>query len=136
MAGLSLRTTTPPIMLTIYHNPRCSKSRAALELVTRFAEHHDLHPNVVDYQKKPLSRLQLKELLRQLQSEKAASVRDMIRENEEAYATLDLAHADDEKLLDALAMHPILLQRPIVVFDNRAIIARPPELAHKVLIAP
>lgn len=122
-------------MLTIYHNPRCSKSRGALELATAFAERRGLDLQVVDYQKTPLTRAQLAQLHRLLQSEGAVPVRDMVRDGETAFAELRLADADDDALLDALAAHPILLQRPIVCFNERAVIARPPELAERILQA-
>lgn len=123
-------------MLTIYHNPRCSKSRGALDLTRQFAERHHLDLNIVDYQKTPPTRAQLAELHQILQSEGNTSVRAMVRDNEEEFAALRLANADDAALLDALAAHPILLQRPIVRFNSRAVIARPPELVETILIAP
>lgn len=123
-------------MPTIYHNPRCSKSREALALSETFAAQHGLELNVVDYQKTPLSRTQLAELHQLLQSEGAVSVRAMVRDNEDEYSELQLSQADDARLLDALASHPKLLQRPIVRFGQRAVIARPPELAQAILIAP
>ncbi|MBX9801012.1 MAG: arsenate reductase (glutaredoxin) [Burkholderiaceae bacterium] len=123
-------------MLTIYHNPRCSKSRAALALTEAFAAQHSLELNVVDYQKTPLSRAQLAELHQLLQSDGAVSVRAMVRDNEDEYKELQLDKADDTRLLDALASHPKLLQRPIVRFGLRAVIARPPELVQAILIAP
>ena len=123
-------------MLTIYHNPRCSKSRAALALTEAFATQQGLELNVVDYQKTPLSRAQLAELHQLLQSESAVSVRAMVRDNEDEYSELQLGKADDARLLDALASHPKLLQRPIVRFGQRAVIARPPELAQAILVAP
>ena len=123
-------------MLTIYHNPRCSKSRAALALTEAFAAQQGLELNVVDYQKTALSRAQLAELHQLLQSESAVSVRAMVRDNEDEYSELQLGKAGDARLLDALASHPKLLQRPIVRFGQRAVIARPSELAQAILIAP
>ncbi|RQO37438.1 arsenate reductase (glutaredoxin) [Herminiimonas sp. KBW02] len=123
-------------MLTIYHNPRCSKSRETLALSEAFAAQHGLELNVVDYQKTPLSRTQLAELHQLLQSEGAVSVRAMVRDNEDEFSELQLSHADDARLLDALASHPKLLQRPVVRFGQRAVIARPPELVQAILIAP
>jgi arsenate reductase len=123
-------------MLTIYHNPRCSKSREALALSVAFAAQHGLELNVIDYQKTALSRAQLAELHQLLQSEGAVSVRAMVRDNEDEYSELQLSQADDARLLDALASHPKLLQRPIVRFGQRAVIARPPELVQAILVAP
>lgn len=123
-------------MPTIYHNPRCSKSREALAQTETFAAQHGLELNVVDYQKTPLNRAQLAELHQLLQSESTVSVRAMVRDNEDEYKELQLDKADDARLLDALASHPKLLQRPVVVFGQRAVIARPPELVQAILIAP
>jgi arsenate reductase len=111
-------------MITIYHNPRCSKSRETLALV------ETLNPsgapvNVVEYLKTPPTVDELKLLHRQL----ARPVRDMLRDNEEPYKTLDLARADltEAQAYEAIAAHPILLQRPIVVYNDKAAIGRPPE---------
>jgi arsenate reductase len=110
-------------MITIYHNPRCSKSREALLLVQQFAERQNLSLQVVEYLKTPLNLAQLTQLHRQLGGE----VRDMVRDNEEQFAALNLAHADQAALLHALAQHPALLQRPIVSYREHAMIGRPPE---------
>jgi len=110
-------------MITIYHNPHCSKSREALAMVEQFAEQRDLEMTVVDYLKNPPSIAQLETLLEQL----GTSARDMVRENETEYAALNLAQADDATLLAAIAQHPRLLQRPIVSYAGRALIGRPPE---------
>ncbi len=120
-------------MLTIYHNPRCSKSREALELTQQFAAQQQLDLDVVDYQKTPLTLAQLTELHHVLQSEQAVSVLDMVRDNEDLFSTLSLKTASDEALLKVLATHPQLLQRPIVRFNQRAVIARPPELLNTIL---
>lgn len=113
-------------MLIIYHNPRCSKSRAALELTQQFAASHQLGLQVVDYQKTPLTLAQLTDLHRLLQAEKPVSVRDMMRSDDALFATT-LQQAGDAALLQALAAHPQLLQRPIVRYKEHALIARPPE---------
>ncbi|RQS67743.1 arsenate reductase (glutaredoxin) [Burkholderia sp. Bp8963] len=111
-------------MITIYHNPRCSKSRETLALV------ESLNPSgapvaVVEYLKTPPTVQELEALHRQL----GRPVRDMLRDNEELYKTLDLARADltDAQAYEAIAAHPILLQRPIVVYKGKAAIGRPPE---------
>lgn len=110
-------------MITIYHNPRCSKSREALAVVEDFAQAQKLPLTVVDYQETPLN----PEQLRKLQDQLGTAVSDMVRTNEEQYAALNLATADNAALLNALAAHPRLLQRPIVVYRDQALIARPPE---------
>ena len=109
--------------ITIFHNPRCSKSREALAITQRFAETHALTVDVVEYLKTPPSPEQLAALHRQL----GGALRDMVRSNEDEYAHLGLADADDEALLQAVSSHPILLQRPIVQYREAAMIGRPPE---------
>ncbi|OWW20781.1 arsenate reductase (glutaredoxin) [Noviherbaspirillum denitrificans] len=116
-------------MITIYHNPRCSKSREALSIVEAIATRKGLAVDVVEYLKTPPDVEQLEALRHMLR----CKVADMVRSNEEEFATLELAQADDAALLRAVAAHPKLLQRPIVVFGERAVIARPPELASGLL---
>ncbi|MDN7675000.1 arsenate reductase (glutaredoxin) [Burkholderia oklahomensis] len=111
-------------MITIYHNPRCSKSRETLALLETLNQTGEtIH--VVEYLKQPPTVAQLKVLHRQL----GRPVREMIRDNEALYKDLNLADADvsDAQLHDAIAEHPILLQRPIVVHGDKAAIGRPPE---------
>jgi arsenate reductase len=123
-------------MITIYHNPRCSKSREALERAQQFAAQQAIELSVIDYQKTPLTTSQLRALYQTLKTTSNVEVRSMVRAGEDIYATLNLANADDATLFDAIAAHPILLQRPIVTLNGRGIIARPPELVDQVLIAP
>lgn len=110
-------------MITIYHNPRCSKSREALTLVDQFAAAHHLTLDIVDYLKTPLSLPQLSALRDQL----GTGARGMVRDNEAEFTELNLAAADEAGLLAAIANHPKLLQRPIVVYRGQAMIGRPPE---------
>ena len=105
--------------MKIFHNPRCSKSREALALL----QDAGLAPEVIEYLKTPPDLGTLKALVRQL----GLPVRDLLRSSESLYAELGLADASDEQLLDALLHHPQLLQRPIVVRGEQALIARPPE---------
>ncbi|MBR8145573.1 arsenate reductase (glutaredoxin) [Burkholderia sp. AU19243] len=111
-------------MITIYHNPRCSKSRETLALVETLNS-IGTPVNVIEYLKTPPSVEELEALHRQL----ARPVRDMLRDGEEPYKTLDLARANltDADAYEAIAAHPILLQRPIVVYRGKAAIGRPPE---------
>lgn len=111
-------------MITIYHNPRCSKSRASLALVQEVAQQQKLALHIVDYLQTPPDLTQLQDLLQQL----GGDVQAMLRDNEEEYAALCLAQADPAAALAALASHPRLLQRPIISYQGRAVIARPPEL--------
>lgn len=115
--------------ITIYHNPRCSKSREALTLAQQFADANHLPIDIIDYQKTPLTLEQLSTLAQQLNG----SVHEMVRNNEEEYTALGLDNANDAALLQALAKHPKLLQRAIVVYRNRAVIGRPPERVHDLL---
>jgi len=112
-------------MITIYHNPRCSKSRAAFSLIEGFCQSNDEPVQLIEYLKQPPSVDQLAELHRML----GCPVRDMVRVDEAEYRELGLDRADvtDREIYDAIAKHPILLQRPIVVRDGRAVIGRPPE---------
>lgn len=116
-------------MIKIYHNPRCSKSREALLMVEQFCRQHDMPLEIVKYLEAPLTKSQLAALVENL----GTSVEAMVRENEDEYAAMGLSQADDETLLNALADCPKLLQRPIVVYRDKAVIARPPELLNDFL---
>ncbi|RON70179.1 arsenate reductase (glutaredoxin) [Pseudomonas fluorescens] len=107
--------------LTLYHNPRCSKSRGALELL----EARGLTPTVVRYLETPLSAAQIKALLGKL----GISARQLLRSGEEEYKTLNLADASlsEQHLIDAIAAHPKLMERPILEVGDKAVIGRPPE---------
>ncbi|MBB3167807.1 arsenate reductase (glutaredoxin) [Simiduia aestuariiviva] len=108
-------------MTTIYHNPRCSKSRETLALL----EAKGITPEIVRYLETPPSAAQIKTLLRQL----GLSARALLRTGEEAYKTLNLADTglSEQALIDAMAAHPKLIQRPIVVHGSKAAMGRPPE---------
>ena len=113
--------------LTLYHNPRCSKSRGALELL----EARGLSPNVVRYLETPPTAAQLSDLLTKLK----ISARQLLRTGEDEYKTLNLADSSlsDAQLIDAMAAHPKLIERPILVAGDRAIIGRPPENVLEIL---
>ncbi|SDZ89927.1 arsenate reductase (glutaredoxin) [Microbulbifer marinus] len=108
-------------MWTIYHNPRCSKSRQTLQLL----QENGIEPEVVLYLENPPSRDTLAELLQKL----GISARELLRTGEDAYKQLQLKDKslDEAQLLDAMVQHPILIQRPIVVKGNKAVLGRPPE---------
>jgi len=106
-------------MLTIYHNPRCSKSRQTLQLI----EQANKDVTIVEYLKKPLNIVQIEELIGLLN----ISPIEMMRTKEEDFKALSLKHANDEQLVQAMAAHPKLIERPIVTSENSAIIGRPPE---------
>lgn len=107
--------------LTLYHNPRCSKSRSALELL----EARGLTPNVVRYLETPLSAAQIKALLGKL----GISARQLLRSGEDEYKMLQLADESlsEAQLIDAIAQHPKLMERPILEVGDKAVIGRPPE---------
>ncbi|ERI49594.1 arsenate reductase (glutaredoxin) [Pseudomonas sp. NPDC077649] len=107
--------------LTLYHNPRCSKSRGALELL----EARGLQPTVVRYLETPPSAEQLKSLLGKL----GISARELLRSGEDEYKTLGLADASlsEAQLIEAMVRHPKLIERPILVAGDKAVIGRPPE---------
>lgn len=107
---------------SIYHNPRCSKSREALALL----QARGLNPLVIEYLKTPPDVAELQGLVALL----GLPARELLRSSEDEYQRLALANPSlgELDLLAAIAAHPILLQRPIVVQDRRALIARPPEL--------
>jgi arsenate reductase len=112
-------------MITIYHNPRCSKSRGACELLASTYNVANEPVEIIEYLKQPLSVSQLKTLNAAL----GCSVRDMLRDTEVVYQELGLDNRNlsDDQLYEAIAAHPVLMQRPIVVREGRAVIGRPPE---------
>ena len=116
---------TETAMITVYHNPRCSKSRGACELINDRLNQAGEAVKVVEYLKELPSIDALKALHKML----GGSVRAMIRDNEAPYKDLGLADPSlsDDQLYEAIAAHPILLQRPIVIRGGRAVIGRPPE---------
>jgi arsenate reductase len=107
--------------LTLYHNPRCSKSRGALDLL----EARGLQPTIVRYLETPLNVAQIKALLSKL----GISARQLLRTGEEEYKTLNLADASlsEQQLIEAIAAHPKLMERPILEAGDKAVIGRPPE---------
>lgn len=113
--------------LTLYHNPRCSKSRGALQLL----EDRGLTPTVVRYLDTPLDATQLQQLLGKL----GISARQLLRTGEDEYRTLNLAdeHLSEQQLIEAIVAHPKLMERPILAVGDRAVIGRPPEKILEVL---
>lgn len=108
--------------ITIYHNARCSNSRGALDILRE----RGLEPTIVDYIKHPLDAAQLTALVARL----GVPVRDLMRSKEAVYQELGLADQkrSDAELIAAIAAHPQLLNRPIVVTPKGARLCRPPEL--------
>lgn len=112
---------------TIYHNPRCSKSRQTLELITENGH----EPEVIEYLKTPPDAKTIKGLLKQL----GITPRELIRTKEAVFDELKLGGAEltDEQLINAMVENPILIERPIVVRGNKARMGRPPEQVLEIL---
>lgn len=108
-------------MLKIYHNPRCSKSREGCQILKDSNQDFE----IVEYLKNPLSANELKELIRILNIEPI----DLVRKKEDIwkanYAGKELS---DEEIIEAMTEHPKLIERPIVVKDDKAVVGRPPSL--------
>jgi arsenate reductase len=107
-------------MITLYHNPRCSKSRDALALLRE----HGHEPEVVLYLETPPTTKQLKVLLAQL----GISARELLRKGEDAYKELNLANEklSEAALVKAMVENPKLIERPIAILGDKAVIGRPP----------
>jgi arsenate reductase len=118
---------TPFMTITIYHNPRCSKSRETLRLL----EARGLEPVIVDYLKTPPTAAELKSILKQLGLKPDA----LLRKGEPLYAELGLKDRklDDDVLIALMVANPILIERPIVVAGGKAAIGRPPEKILEIL---
>lgn len=113
---------TPPIMtVTIYHNPRCSKSRATLALLTE----RGIAPTIVEYLETPPDAAELDRILHLLGLEP----RQLMRRGEAEYRDLGLDDAalSRDQLIQAMVSHPKLIERPIVLANGRAALGRPPE---------
>mgnify|MGYP000857481289 FL=1 len=108
-------------MATIYHNPRCSKSRQALGLL----EEKGIAPDIVLYLETPPDPKTLKTILKKL----GIHARDLLRKGEEEFRQLQLDNPSltDNDLIAAMCTHPRLIERPIVINGTRAVIGRPPE---------
>ncbi|MGE5475401.1 MAG: arsenate reductase (glutaredoxin) [Bacteroidales bacterium] len=105
--------------VTIYHNPRCSKSRETLQLI----EDRGLAPTVVEYLKAPPTADELTRILALLGKKPA----EIVRKKEAAEAGIDPAALSDAELVRAMVAHPAIIERPIVVAGDKAALGRPPE---------
>jgi arsenate reductase len=113
--------------VTIYHNPRCTKSRQTLALL----EKRGIKPKVIEYLVTPPTEAELKRLLKLL----GISPRELLRTKEEEYkqAQLDRPDVTDAEIIHALVKYPRLMERPIVVVGNKAVLGRPPENVLKII---
>lgn len=113
--------------VTIYHNPRCTKSRQTLALL----QEQGIEPEVVEYLKTPPDKNTLKRILSLLDMKP----RELMRRKEAAYKDLGLAHEglSEEELIAAMIDNPVLIERPIVLANGKAAIGRPPEQVLEIL---
>ena len=113
--------------ITIYHNPRCSKSRQALEIIRESGQ----EPEIIEYLKTPLDEEAISTLLDRLNMPPQA----VLRKSESLYKERQLGTLDfsREALIRIMAQNPVLIERPIVVTDKGARIARPPEVVKDIL---
>lgn len=113
--------------VTIYHNPRCSKSRQTLELL----HNQGIEPVVVEYLKTPPTPEELSEILQLL----GQTPRDLMRQKEPEYQDNGLGdpNLSQEQLIETMCAYPILIERPIVLANGKAAVGRPPEKVQKIL---
>ena len=113
--------------ITIYHNPKCSKSRQTLELL----QQNGITPAIIEYLKTPPTAETLKAILAQL----GMAPRDLMRKKETIYAENDLDNPSlsDDDLIGFMIAHPILIERPIVLAHGKAALGRPPEQVLNIL---
>jgi len=113
--------------VSIYHNPRCSKSRRTLELLTE----RGIKPEIILYLETPPDAVQLRGIITML----GITPRQLLRAGESEYRQLglDTDELGDEEIIAAMISHPRLIERPIVVAGGRACIGRPPERIHEIL---
>jgi arsenate reductase len=105
---------------TIYHNPKCSKSRATLALL----QEHEIEPKVIEYLKTPPTTAELKAIVAKL----GIAPEQLVRKGEDVYkANYAGKKLTEAQWIEAMVSHPILIERPIVVSGSRAVIGRPPE---------
>ncbi len=107
--------------VVIYHNPRCSKSRQTLALL----QERGIVPEQVLYLETPPAPAEIRRLLKRLNM----SARELLRKGEAEFTALNLSDSalSENQLIDAMSEHPRLIERPIVVVGDRAVIGRPPE---------
>ena len=111
----------------IYHNPRCSKSRQVLQLLREAG----IEPTIVEYLKRPLRKEELKKISQLL----GLRPKDFVRKIEKDFKDNHLSEflGDDDKILEAMLLYPKIIERPIVVSGDEALIGRPPENIQKLI---
>ena len=107
-------------VVTIYHNPRCSKSRRTLEMLRE----NGVEPNIVEYLKTPPDKAALQEITKML----GVNAEQIVRKGEDTFKQNFAGRAlSEDQWLEALVRHPVLIERPIVVKGTQAVLGRPPE---------
>ncbi len=106
---------------TLYHNPRCSKSRQTLALL----QENQIEPDIILYLENPPTQRELTKILEMMHM----SAKDLLRVNEPEYKELELddPQCTDNELIKLMVQHPRLMQRPIAIANGKAVLARPPE---------
>ena len=114
-------------MITIYHNPRCGKSRQTLSLIQEAGQ----EPQIIEYLKPPPTATELDSLLKKLKMEP----RELMRKGEDVYRELKLAEKElsRDEAIELMIAHPKLIERPIVVKGRQAVLGRPPENVNALL---
>lgn len=112
-------------MIKVLHNPRCSKSRQTLEILNKNSSQYEVR----EYLKDPLSIDEIKKLLSLL----GQNVFEILRKKEDEYSSLGVETKSESEAIRLLSENPKLLERPIVINGDKAVIARPPELALNIL---
>jgi len=112
---------------TIYHNPRCSKSRQTLQIL----RDRGIEPSIVEYLKTPLQKDELKKISTSL----GFRPKEFVRKNESDFKDRNLVNhlEDDDKMIEAMAAYPKIIERPIVVLKDKAVIGRPPNNVLKLI---
>ena len=115
------------MVLTTYHNPRCSKSRQALQLL----RDNGIELKIIEYLKNPPDKRTLKRLIKMLIMDPG----ELMCRKEKEYDSLGLSNPalSEDELIEAMVEHPKLIERPVVVSGNKAVLGRPPEQVLKVL---
>jgi len=113
--------------VTLYHNPKCSKSRQTLQLL----EERNIKPEIIEYLKDPPTVDHLRHILKLL----GRGPRDLMRKKEDEYKefNLDNPSISEDELLEFMVNHPVLIERPIVLTNGKAALGRPPENVLEIL---
>jgi len=112
-------------MIEVLHNPRCSKSRAGI----KYLDEKGIKYKIVNYLKEPLTKEQLQEILKKLNMKPS----ELVRKKEKLFRELNLKEASEDEILEAMVENPKLIERPIVINGDKAVVARPETEIDKVL---